>query len=72
MTLERWRTFVGVLLAGTTVLAAVLWWAMVILAAARGRAALTRSRVRRAVDAVTGGRCSQWCSVSPADSGVPR
>jgi threonine/homoserine/homoserine lactone efflux protein len=42
------------LLAGTTVLAAVLWWAVVILAATRGRAALTRSRVRRAVDAVTG------------------
>jgi threonine/homoserine/homoserine lactone efflux protein len=42
------------LLAGTTVLAAVLWWAVVILAAARGRAALTRTRVRRAVDAVTG------------------
>ena len=42
------------LLAGTTVLAALLWWAVVILAAARGRAALTRTRVRRAVDAVTG------------------
>jgi threonine/homoserine/homoserine lactone efflux protein len=43
------------LLAGSTVVAAVLWWAVVILAAARGRAALDRSRVRRAVDAVTGG-----------------
>ncbi len=43
------------LLAGTTVVAAVLWWAVVILAAARGRAVLDRSRVRRAVDAVTGG-----------------
>jgi threonine/homoserine/homoserine lactone efflux protein len=42
------------LLAGTTVLAAVLWWAVVILAAGRGRAALARSRVRRAVDAATG------------------
>jgi threonine/homoserine/homoserine lactone efflux protein len=43
------------LLAGTTVVASVLWWAVVILVAARGRAALARDRVRRAVDAVTGG-----------------
>jgi threonine/homoserine/homoserine lactone efflux protein len=43
------------LLAGTTVLASALWWAIVIAVAARGRAALARSRVRRAVDAVTGG-----------------
>jgi arginine exporter protein ArgO len=37
------------------VLAALLWWTVVIFAAARGRAALTRTSVRRAVDAVTGG-----------------
>jgi threonine/homoserine/homoserine lactone efflux protein len=43
------------LLAATTVVAAALWFAVVILAAGRGRAALARSRVRRAVDAVTGG-----------------
>ena len=43
------------LLAGTTVAASVLWWTVVIGVAARGRAALDRSRVRRAVDAVTGG-----------------
>jgi threonine/homoserine/homoserine lactone efflux protein len=43
------------LLAGTTVVGSVLWWAVVISVAARGRAALARSRVRRAVDAVTGG-----------------
>jgi threonine/homoserine/homoserine lactone efflux protein len=43
------------LLAGTTVAAAVLWWTVVILAAARGRAVLGRSHVRRAVDGVTGG-----------------
>jgi threonine/homoserine/homoserine lactone efflux protein len=43
------------LLAGTTVVASVLWWAVVIAVAARGRAALARARVRRAVDAVTGG-----------------
>jgi threonine/homoserine/homoserine lactone efflux protein len=43
------------LLAGTTVLVAALWFALVIFAAARGPAALGRSRVRRAVDAVTGG-----------------
>jgi threonine/homoserine/homoserine lactone efflux protein len=43
------------LLAGTTVVAAALWFAVVVLAAARGRAVLARSRVRRAVDAVTGG-----------------
>jgi threonine/homoserine/homoserine lactone efflux protein len=43
------------LLAGTTVVAAVLWWTVVILVAARGRAALARTRVRRAVDAVSGG-----------------
>jgi threonine/homoserine/homoserine lactone efflux protein len=43
------------LLAGTTVLASTLWWAIVILVAGRGRTALGRSRVRRAVDAVTGG-----------------
>jgi threonine/homoserine/homoserine lactone efflux protein len=43
------------LLAATTVVASVLWWAVVILAAGRGRAALARSRVRRAVDGVTGG-----------------
>ena len=43
------------LLAGTTVAAAILWWTVVVLGAARGRAALARSRVRRAVDAVTGG-----------------
>jgi threonine/homoserine/homoserine lactone efflux protein len=42
-------------LAGTTVLVAALWFALVIFAAARGRAALGRSRARRAVDAVTGG-----------------
>jgi threonine/homoserine/homoserine lactone efflux protein len=42
-------------LAGTTVLAAVLWWAVVILVAARGRAVLARSRVRRVIDALTGG-----------------
>jgi threonine/homoserine/homoserine lactone efflux protein len=43
------------LLAGTTVAAAILWWTVVVLGAAWGRAALARSRVRRAVDAVTGG-----------------
>jgi threonine/homoserine/homoserine lactone efflux protein len=43
------------LLAGTTVVASVLWWAVVIAVAGRGRAALARARVRRAVDAVTGG-----------------
>ncbi|GAA5116140.1 LysE family translocator [Pseudonocardia adelaidensis] len=43
------------LLAGTTVLASVMWWAIVIPVVARGRAALARSRVRRAVDAATGG-----------------
>jgi threonine/homoserine/homoserine lactone efflux protein len=43
------------LLAGTTVVASVLWWAAVIAVAARGRAALARGRVRRVVDAVTGG-----------------
>jgi threonine/homoserine/homoserine lactone efflux protein len=43
------------LLAGTTVLASMLWWAIVIPVAARGRTALARSHVRRAVDAVTGG-----------------
>ena len=43
------------LLAGTTVVAAVLWWTVVILAAARGRAVLGRSRVRRTIDGVTGG-----------------
>jgi threonine/homoserine/homoserine lactone efflux protein len=43
------------LLAGTTVLASALWWAIVIPVAARGRAALARSRVRRTVDAATGG-----------------
>jgi threonine/homoserine/homoserine lactone efflux protein len=43
------------LLAGTTVVAAVLWWTVVILVAARGRAVLGRSRVRRAVDGATGG-----------------
>lgn len=42
-------------LAGTTVLAAVLWWAVVILVAARGRAVLARSGVRRVIDALTGG-----------------
>ncbi|MHA6619097.1 LysE family translocator [Pseudonocardia sp. DLS-67] len=43
------------LLAGTTVLASTLWWAIVIPVAARGRAALARTRVRRTVDAATGG-----------------
>jgi threonine/homoserine/homoserine lactone efflux protein len=43
------------LLAATTVVASVLWWAVVILAAARGRAALARTRARRAVDGITGG-----------------
>jgi threonine/homoserine/homoserine lactone efflux protein len=43
------------LLAGTTVAAAVLWWAVVILGAARGRSAIASPRVRRAVDALTGG-----------------
>jgi threonine/homoserine/homoserine lactone efflux protein len=43
------------LLAGTTVTAAALWWTVVILVAARGRAVLARSSVRRAVDALTGG-----------------
>ncbi|MHA6628616.1 LysE family translocator [Pseudonocardia sichuanensis] len=43
------------LLAATTIVASVLWWAVVILVAGRGRAALTRARVRRAVDGVTGG-----------------
>jgi len=37
------------------VLAAVLWWAVVILVAARGRAVLARSGVRRVIDALTGG-----------------
>jgi threonine/homoserine/homoserine lactone efflux protein len=43
------------LLAATTVVGSVLWWATVILVAARGRAALARSRVRRGVDGATGG-----------------
>jgi threonine/homoserine/homoserine lactone efflux protein len=43
------------LMAATTVVASTLWWAVVIPVAARGRAALERSRVRRTVDAVTGG-----------------
>jgi threonine/homoserine/homoserine lactone efflux protein len=36
------------------VAAAVLWWTLVIAAAARGRAALRHRKTRRVVDAVTG------------------
>ena len=43
------------LLAGTTVVASVAWWTIVITVVARGRARLAGSRLRRTVDAATGG-----------------